>query len=79
MARCAVTVGLEGKPEKVSETDGEKVGPLGVAVDKGLRTRAEKQTGRSVKVDAARKLNVGQRRTGDGLGVSHAGLRIKIL
>ena len=68
VARCAVTVRLEGKPEKVSEADGEKVGPSGVAVDKGLRTEAEKQTGRSVKVDAAMKLNVGPRRTGDGLG-----------
>ena len=68
VARCAVTVGLEGKPEKVSEADGEKVGPSEIAVDKGLRTGAEKQTGRSVKVDAAMKLNVGPR-TGDGLGV----------
>ena len=67
-AGSEVTVGLEERPEKVSEADGKKVGSSWVAVDKGLRTEAEKQTGRSVKVDAAMKLNVGPRRTGDGLG-----------
>ena len=67
VVRCAVTVGLEGKPEKISEANGEKVEPAGTAVGKGLKTGAEKQTGWRVKVDVM-KLNVGPKRTGDGWG-----------
>ena len=52
----------------MSEANGEKVGPAGVAIDKELKIGAEKQTCRNVGVDAAMKLNVGLRRTGNGLG-----------
>ena len=40
VARCDVTVGLEGKPEKISEADWEKVGQLLTKdLELGLRNR----------------------------------------